>query len=128
MHSPFSLKLLLLLLFLFLLLSFTDETLVDSLFQFVGHGSLSFGTFMANAINALAIYPEEQEKVFTEIIHEIGPGRQPLRVDKSYLPYTNAFIHECIRTSMFMLFMPSLQCTSMSFYVILFKGRLWSKI
>ncbi|GFS86832.1 cytochrome P450 2B11 [Nephila pilipes] len=90
---------------------FTDKSLITNLTQFVGDGVLSVASFISAMIRVLIDYPEEQEKVYKEIVEVVGLERSPSIEDKSKLTYLNALILEGLRTSdMFPIF-PSLECT-----------------
>ncbi|GFY41615.1 cytochrome P450 2B11 [Trichonephila inaurata madagascariensis] len=90
---------------------FTDVSLTNSLIQFMGDGVLSLAAFISVIIRVLIDYPEEQEKVYKEIVEVVGLERQPSMDDKSKLTYLNAVILEGNRVSdMFPVF-PSLECT-----------------
>ncbi|GFU80177.1 cytochrome P450 2B11 [Trichonephila clavipes] len=90
---------------------FTDVSLINSLIQFMGDGVLSVAAFTSAIIRVLIDYPEEQEKVYKEIVEVVGLERQPSMDDKSKLTYLNALILEGNRVSdMFPVF-PSLECT-----------------
>ena len=93
-----------------------DDTLAQSLFQFIGDGIGSVAAFIGGMLNTLAVFPEEQEKVYSEIIEVIGPNREPAIEDKPRMSYTNAVLNECVRTSRFLFFLPSLECTSMDIF------------
>ncbi|KFM76704.1 Cytochrome P450 2A9, partial [Stegodyphus mimosarum] len=90
---------------------FTRKALMGSLSQFIGDGILSVIHFIGIFFIALIKYPEEQDKIYEEILDVVGPNRQPTLEDKSNLPYTNAFIFEIMRMSNFFPFFPSLICT-----------------
>ncbi|GIX85855.1 cytochrome P450 18a1 [Caerostris extrusa] len=90
---------------------FTDESLVESLILFVGDGVLSIAAFASSMLTHLIDNPEEQEKVYKEIVEVIGLDRQPSIEDKSNLTYLNAFIQESLRATNMFPFFPSLQCT-----------------
>ncbi|GIY29457.1 cytochrome P450 2J1 [Caerostris darwini] len=90
---------------------FTDKALMSSLKQFVGDGVLAVASFVSLIIKILVEHPEEQKKVYEEIIDVVGVDRQPTVEDKSKLTYTNAFILETLRTSDFFSFVPCLECT-----------------
>ena len=97
-----------------------DEALAESIFQFVGDGIETVAAFIAGMLNTLVVYPEEQEKLHSEIMEVVGPNRQPTAEDKPNLPYTNAFLNEYVRTSKFLPFFPSLECTSMCIFYNIF--------
>ncbi|GFT52078.1 cytochrome P450 2B12 [Trichonephila clavipes] len=62
---------------------FTDVSLINSLIQFMGDGVLSVAAFTSAIIRVLIDYPEEQEKVYKEIVEVVGLERQPSMDDKS---------------------------------------------
>ncbi|XP_035217521.1 cytochrome P450 2B6-like isoform X2 [Stegodyphus dumicola] len=90
---------------------FTKKALNGSLAQFIGDGHLAVVGFVGLISLHLMKHPEEQEKIYKEILEVIGTDRQPSIEDKSNLPYTNAFIYEALRSSDFFPFFPSLLCT-----------------
>ncbi|XP_015927918.2 cytochrome P450 2A9 [Parasteatoda tepidariorum] len=90
---------------------FTDKALVGAIFQCIGDGVLTVGIFVSAFFNALLDYPEEQEKIYNELMDVVGVDRDPGIEDKSRLPYTNAFILEVVRTSEVFPFIPELECT-----------------
>ncbi|CAL1263852.1 unnamed protein product [Larinioides sclopetarius] len=90
---------------------FTDKLLMGSLMQFMGDGVLSVASFTSLLMKQLLENPEEQEKVYKEIVEVIGLDRQPTIEDKSRLTYFNAYILESLRTSDFFNFFPSQECT-----------------
>lgn len=90
---------------------FTDRALMYTLKQIVGDGVLAVASFVCLILKSLLDHPEEQKKVYDEVIEKIGEDRQPTIEDKNKLTYTNAFILESLRTSDFFGFVPSLECT-----------------
>ncbi|XP_035217511.1 cytochrome P450 2B1-like [Stegodyphus dumicola] len=90
---------------------FTKKALMASLAQFVADGLQSVIQLIATFFAALVNHPEEQDKIYREILEVVGPNRQPTLEDKSNLPYTNAFIFEVMRTTDFCPYVPSLECT-----------------
>ncbi|GFR29659.1 cytochrome P450 18a1 [Trichonephila clavata] len=90
---------------------FTDRALMYTLKQIVGDGVLAVASFVCLILKTLLDHPEEQKKVYDEVIEKIGVDRQPTIEDKNKLTYTNAFILESLRTSDFFGFVPSLECT-----------------
>lgn len=91
---------------------FSDIALASSLCQFVTDGVMSIGIFVGNFLLKLVEYPEEQNKIYEEIVDVVGRDRMPTLEDKSKMPYTNAFMYEVTRYSDFFPIFPSLQCTS----------------
>ncbi|GFR28411.1 cytochrome P450 18a1 [Trichonephila clavata] len=89
---------------------FTDETLIGTLIQMIGDGIFSVASFISLWMKKLAEHPEEQDKLYQEILDVIGLDRQPTMEDKSKLTYFNAFISEVMRTSDFFNLFPSLEC------------------
>lgn len=102
---------------------FADKVLVETLVQFVGDGIASLAGFIAGVFSTLLEYPEEQERLYTEIMEVVGPNRQPEVEDRPNMPYTNAFLNEYARTTKFLILFPSLECTSK--YVYFF---IWVKL
>ncbi|GBM77231.1 Cytochrome P450 18a1 [Araneus ventricosus] len=90
---------------------FTDRLLMGSLMQFMGDGVLAVASFTSMLMKQLLENPEEQEKLYKEIVEVIGLDRQPTIEDKSRLTYFNAYILEALRTSDFFNFFPSQECT-----------------
>ena len=78
----------------------------------VGDGILGVATFIGIFLYALIEHPEEQDKIYKEVMEIIGPDRFPTAEDKNQMPYTNAFMNEVIRTSNFFPLFPSLECSS----------------
>ncbi|GFU98175.1 cytochrome P450 1A1 [Trichonephila clavipes] len=90
---------------------FTDKLLIGSLKQFLGDGVLSVASFISLLMKSLLEYPEEQDKIYKEIVDVVGVDRQPTIEDKSKLTYLNAFILEALRLSDFFNYFPSQECT-----------------
>ncbi|XP_035217512.1 cytochrome P450 2B11-like [Stegodyphus dumicola] len=90
---------------------FTKEALAGSLAQFFGDGHQAIVIFVAKLFLALVQHPEEQEKIYKELVDVVGTDRNPTLEDKSKLPYANAFMYELSRTSNLLPFLPSLVCT-----------------
>lgn len=90
---------------------FSESSLVYSLLQFYGDGALSIGFFIAAVLKELASRPEVQKEIQRELDEVVGRNRFPSLDDKCRTPYTNAVIHEVIRTSDFLFAFPSLECT-----------------
>lgn len=90
---------------------FTDKALINSLSQFTGDGILGVAYFIGCFLHALVEHPEEQEKIYKELLDVVGPTRSPTSEDRGRLSYTNAFLNEVVRTSNFFSLFPSLQCT-----------------
>lgn len=80
---------------------------------------MSVASIISSMMITLFEYPEEQEKLYTEIMEVVGPNRQPSVEDRPNMPYANAFLNECLRTSQFLIFFASLECTSMCFFFFL---------
>ncbi|XP_035210619.1 cytochrome P450 2F3-like isoform X1 [Stegodyphus dumicola] len=89
---------------------FTRKSLMSSFAQFIGD-SLVVVHAVGACFHSLLEHPEEQDKIYKEILEVVGPDRQPSLEDKSNLSYTNAFIFEVFRTSDFFPFFPSLMST-----------------
>lgn len=90
---------------------FTDSALMASLLQFVTDGVVTVGGFLCVFFRSLLDHPEEQEKMYQEIIDIIGTDRDPEIDDKNKLPYTNAFIYEVVRTCTVFPYFPKVQCS-----------------
>ncbi|CAL1263863.1 unnamed protein product [Larinioides sclopetarius] len=90
---------------------FTDKALMSSLKQILGDGVVAVAGFVCLIIKNLLDHPEEQKKLYEEIIDVVGTDRQPTIEDKSKLTYTNAFILEALRTADFFAYSTSLECT-----------------
>ncbi|XP_054711293.1 cytochrome P450 2A9-like [Uloborus diversus] len=90
---------------------FSDKRFTSSVIQIIGDGITSVALFTCNFIKALLDHPEEQEKIYQEVISIVGTNRQPAIADRSKLPYTNSFMYEVMRTTQFFPLIPSLQCT-----------------
>ncbi|KAG8176958.1 hypothetical protein JTE90_015424 [Oedothorax gibbosus] len=89
---------------------FTDKALMSTLIQLIGDGVLSIAALIALFFKILLEHPEEQDKIHMELVEVLGEERQPTLGDRNRLPYTNAFLLEAMRTSVFFPFFPSLQC------------------
>ncbi|KAF8764667.1 Cytochrome P450 2F3 like protein [Argiope bruennichi] len=89
---------------------FTDVALVQSLTQFVSDGVLSIASAISILMKFLIERPEEQEKIYKEIIEVVGTDRQPTVEDKSKLTYLNAFISEGMRVSNAFPIFPGVEC------------------
>ncbi|KAG8176955.1 hypothetical protein JTE90_015421 [Oedothorax gibbosus] len=90
---------------------FTDKYLMSSLVQILGDGVLSVAAFIALFLKTLLDHPEEQEKLYKELVEVVGHDRLPTIEDKSRLTYTNAFMLEGMRVADFFPFFPSMECT-----------------
>ncbi|KAM6124086.1 cytochrome P450 2J4-like [Pterocles gutturalis] len=78
---------------------FQEENLVVCALDLLFAGTETTATTILWALLYMAIYPEIQARVQTEIDTVIGQGRQPALEDRSNMPYTNAVIHEVQRKS-----------------------------
>ncbi|GBO36225.1 Cytochrome P450 1A1, partial [Araneus ventricosus] len=90
---------------------FTDKILMGSLMQFMADGVLSIASIIGIQIKNLIDRPEEQDKIYKEILEVVGQDRQPMLEDKSKLTYSNAYILETFRTADFFTFFMSQECT-----------------
>ncbi|GIX85858.1 cytochrome P450 18a1 [Caerostris extrusa] len=88
-----------------------NEVLVGTLMQFMGDGVLAVASFATLLLKNLLENPEEQEKVYKEIVEVIGTERHPVIEDKSQLTYFNAYLLESLRVGEFFNFFPSQECT-----------------
>ncbi|GBM72743.1 Cytochrome P450 2B11 [Araneus ventricosus] len=91
---------------------FTDKVLKGSLMQFIADGVLSVASIIGLQVKNLLDHPEEQEKIYKEIMEVVGQDRHPVIEDKSMLTYFNAYMLEAMRTADFFNFFPSQECTS----------------
>ncbi|GFS81051.1 cytochrome P450 2B12, partial [Nephila pilipes] len=91
---------------------FTDRALIGTLTQFVGDGVFAVAAAVNFSLKCLMEHPEEQEKIYREIVEVVGLDRQPTIEDKSKLTYLNAFIQEAFRLTDFISFFPSQECVS----------------
>ncbi|XP_015921254.2 cytochrome P450 2J1 [Parasteatoda tepidariorum] len=89
---------------------FTDKALVRTLLQVVGDGIVFVSFFITSFLNVLLEHPEEQERIYKELIEVVGEDRNPSLEDKSKLPYTNAFIAEVLRCNDLFTTFPTLEC------------------
>ncbi|KAF8764658.1 Cytochrome P450 18a1 like protein [Argiope bruennichi] len=90
---------------------FTDKILMGSLMQFMADGVLSIASIIGILIKNLIDHPEEQDKIYKEIVEVVGQDRQPAIEDKSKLTFFNACVLETFRTSDFFTFFMSQECT-----------------
>ncbi|CAL1263851.1 unnamed protein product [Larinioides sclopetarius] len=88
-----------------------DKILMGSLMQFMADGVLSVASIIGLQIKNLIDRPEEQEKIYKEIIEVVGQDRQPVLEDKGKLIYSNAYMQETFRTVDFFNFFMSQECT-----------------
>uniref|UniRef100_A0A8C6QPY6 Cytochrome P450 2J6 n=1 Tax=Nannospalax galili TaxID=1026970 RepID=A0A8C6QPY6_NANGA len=77
--------------------SFNEENLICSTLDLFFAGTETTSTTLRWALLYMALYPEVQEKVQTEIDSVIGQERQPSLADRESMPYTNAVVHEVLR-------------------------------
>ncbi|XP_028637494.1 cytochrome P450 2J3-like isoform X2 [Grammomys surdaster] len=77
--------------------SFNEENLICSTLDLFLAGTETTSTTLRWALLYMALYPEVQEKVHTEIDGVIGQWRQPSTDDRDSMPYTNAVVHEVQR-------------------------------
>ncbi|KAF8764663.1 cytochrome P450 2J1-like [Argiope bruennichi] len=89
---------------------FTDKVLVGSIVQFMGDGALFAASFTTLLMTGMLLFPEEQDKLYNEIVDVIGLDRQPTIEDKSKLTYFNAYMQESIRTADFFSFLDTQEC------------------
>lgn len=80
--------------------------------QFIGDGIVAVAYFIGIFLYGLLEHPEEQKKIYDELIDVVGPNRMTTVEDKSKLRYTNAYINEVMRKANFFPLFPSLECTS----------------
>ncbi|CAL1263865.1 unnamed protein product [Larinioides sclopetarius] len=90
---------------------FSDFCLVQTLTQFVSEGVLAIALTINILIKFIIEKPEEQEKIYQEIMEVVGLDRQPTIEDRSKLTYLNAFIYEGMRASSVFSIFPSWECT-----------------
>ncbi|GBN15741.1 Cytochrome P450 18a1 [Araneus ventricosus] len=90
---------------------FTDKVLLGSIVQFMGDGALLIASFTSLLMSGVLLYPEEQDKLYDEIVQVIGLERQPTIEDKSKLTYFNAYVQESTRKSDCFTFFPNQECT-----------------
>ncbi|XP_004446743.2 cytochrome P450 2J2-like [Dasypus novemcinctus] len=77
--------------------SFQEENLIYSTLDLFFAGTETTSTTLRWALLYLAMNPEIQDKVQSELDRMIGPSQQPSTADRERLPYTNAVIHEVQR-------------------------------
>lgn len=80
--------------------------------QFMGDGALLVAYFIHQLMSGLLLFPEEQDKLYNEIVELTGLDRQPTIEDKSKLTYFNAYVQESCRTVDFFSFLDTQECTS----------------
>uniref|UniRef100_A0A8C4V830 CP2J2 protein n=1 Tax=Falco tinnunculus TaxID=100819 RepID=A0A8C4V830_FALTI len=76
---------------------FREENLVACATDLLFAGTETTSTTIRWALLYMAMYPEIQARVQTEIDTVIGQLRQPALEDRNNMPYTNAVIHEVQR-------------------------------
>ncbi|XP_062994276.1 cytochrome P450 2J2-like isoform X1 [Elgaria multicarinata webbii] len=79
--------------------SFHDESLLHSTMDLFFAGTETTSTTLRWALLYMAIHPEIQARVQTEIDSVIGQSRQPVMDDRDRMPYSNAVVHEVQRIS-----------------------------
>ncbi|XP_051855524.1 cytochrome P450 2J4-like [Antechinus flavipes] len=77
--------------------SFNEKNLVFCTLDLFIAGTETTSTTLRWAMLFMALYPEIQGKIQTEIDGVIGQSRQPTMADKENMPYTNAAVHEVQR-------------------------------
>ncbi|XP_055942781.1 cytochrome P450 2J2-like [Argiope bruennichi] len=90
---------------------FTDKVLLGSIAQFMGDGALLVASFTSLLMSGMLLFPEEQDKLYSEIMEVIGLERQPTIEDKTRLTYFNAYIQESTRKTDCFTFLPNQVCT-----------------
>ncbi|KAF8764665.1 cytochrome P450 2J1-like [Argiope bruennichi] len=89
---------------------FTDKVLRGTLMQIMGDGALVVASFTSLIMKGLLLYPDEQDKLYNEIVEVIGLDRQPTIEDKSKLTYFNAYVQESMRMQEFFNSFPTQEC------------------
>ncbi|CAG5128740.1 unnamed protein product [Candidula unifasciata] len=74
-----------------------DENLLKTIHELFGAGTETTSTTIIWCVLYMINYPEMQEKVYAEIMEEVGSSRLPNMQDKTKLPYLNAVIMETQR-------------------------------
>ncbi|XP_049992350.1 cytochrome P450 2J4-like isoform X11 [Alexandromys fortis] len=77
--------------------SFNKENLICSTLDLFLAGTETTSTTLRWALLYMALYPEIQAKVQSEIDRVIGQEKQPSLNDRDAMPYTNAVVHEVQR-------------------------------
>ncbi|XP_059111986.1 cytochrome P450 2J5-like isoform X5 [Peromyscus eremicus] len=77
--------------------SFNEENLIFSTLDLFLAGTETTSTTLRWALLYMALYPDVQEKVQTEIDRVIGHEKKVSLADRDAMPYTNAVIHEVQR-------------------------------
>ncbi|XP_052572990.1 cytochrome P450 2J5-like [Peromyscus californicus insignis] len=77
--------------------SFNEENLIFSTLDLFLAGTETTSTTLHWALLYMALYPDVQEKVQTEIDRVIGHEKKVSLADRDAMPYTNAVIHEVQR-------------------------------
>ncbi|XP_066480696.1 cytochrome P450 2J2 [Tiliqua scincoides] len=79
--------------------SFHEQNLLFSTLDLFFAGTETTSTTLRWALLYMALNPEIQARVHSEIDSEIGQSRQPRMEDRDSMPYTNAVVHEVQRIS-----------------------------
>nr|ADR30129.1 cytochrome P4501A [Pterygoplichthys sp. TEMP-2010] len=85
-------------------LQVSDEKIVGIVNDLFGAGFDTISTALSWSIVYLVVYPEIQERLHQELREKVGMDRTPSLLDKSRLPYLEAFILEIFRHSSFLPF------------------------
>ncbi|XP_066479442.1 cytochrome P450 2J2-like [Tiliqua scincoides] len=79
--------------------SFHEQNLLISTLDLFFAGTETTSSALRWTLLYMALHPEIQARVHSEIDSEIGQSRQPRMEDRDSMPYTNAVVHEVQRIS-----------------------------
>ncbi|CAJ1048744.1 cytochrome P450 1A1 [Xyrichtys novacula] len=82
----------------------SDEKVVGIVNDLFGAGFDTISTALSWSVMYLVAYPEMQERLYQEMVDNVGLDRTPVLTDKPKLPLLEAFILETMRHSSFLPF------------------------
>ncbi|XP_032080988.1 cytochrome P450 2J2-like isoform X1 [Thamnophis elegans] len=84
--------------------TFDSENMAHCIMELFVAGTETTGCFLKWALLLMAMYPDIQDKVYKEMETILGPSGSICYEDRWKLPYTQAVLHEIMRSKYFMLF------------------------